>query len=781
MNYLIRKVAVLGSGVMGTGIAAHLSNCGFDVLLLDIPSKENTNKNAIVNGALKNALNAKPAPFYDNDLAKNITTGNFDDDLPKIQHYDWIIEVVVEKLEIKKQIFERVEQYRKNGTLVSSNTSGIPIHLMAEGRSDDFQKHFCGTHFFNPPRYLKLFEIIPHSKTDKGVIEFFRSFADQKLGKTPILCKDTPAFIANRVGVYAMSKIFQLAYDLKIPIDVVDKLTGPAIGRPKTGTFRLADLVGLDVAEKVMSGIQLGCPKDEQINVFNVPDYIKNLIADNALGNKTNKGFYWKKDKTLLQLNIETGAYEEKRKVSFPSLEHAKQIDNVEKSIASFFKADDDAAKLIQGSFAGLFSYVSNRIPEISDDIIGIDDALKSGFGWKYGPFEYWDIIGLEKGIYLAEKEGYSVAGWVKNMLENGCQSFYKNKAGIIHYYDLQSNDYLPKSGALEFIQLKNITTPLVTKTAETNIYDIGDGVLCVEFTSKANTIGGGVLEGIHKAIDIAEKEGWKGVVIGNNADNFSVGANLMMIAMMAYEQEFDELNYAVQAFQNTTMRCRYSAIPVVAATKGYVFGGGCETIMHCDSAIVGAESYIGLVEAGVGLIPGGGGTKEFAMRTSDSFSEGDVQIPTLIENFKTIAMASVATSGLQAMKMGYLSPIKDKIILNGDKGIYEAKQKILELSPKYVQPVKRNDILVLGRSGLGSLYVAAESLRLGKYATDHDIVIAKKMAYVLCGGDLSSPQKVSEQYLLDIEREQFLSLCGEMKTLERIQHMLTTNKPLRN
>lgn len=800
MTKRINKVAVLGSGVMGSGIAALFANIGLEVVMLDIvpfdlKEEEKNNKaarNRIGNAALDAAIKGKaPAnPFYDKAFAKNVTVGNFDDDIALIADCDWIIEVVIERLDIKKQIFDKVEQYRKAGSLVSSNTSGIPIRMMAEGRSEDFKKNFCGTHFFNPPRYLKLLEIIPTQYTDKAVVDFFMEYGDKFLGKRTVLCKDTPAFIANRVGVYAMAKIFQLTEELGLPIEAVDKLTGSAIGRPNTGTFGLGDLVGLDTAEKVIKGIVDNCPNDEQAKAFTVPAYLNFLLENKFYGNKTKKGFYQKTDKRdasgrsiKLGLDLKTFEYREPAKVSFPSLDAAKQVEHLAGKVRTFFKHDDLGAKLVKESFLGLFAYVSNRVPEISDYLYSIDDALREGFAWQAGPFQYWDMIGVEKGIELAEAAGQSVAQWVKDMVAAGNTTFYKVVNGVTNFYDVASKSYKAIPGADQFIILDNIRdNSIVWSNADSALHDLGDGVLCFEFRSKANTLGEGVITGLNKAIDIAESGAWKGLVIGNNAANFSVGANLMMIAMMAYEQDYDELEFSIRMFQNTMMRVRYSSIPVVVATQGYVFGGGCEMAMHSDKVIASAESYIGLVEVGVGLIPGGGGTKEFALRAADSFFEGDVQIPTLIKQFQTIATAGVATSASEAFNLGYLRKGVDKVSVNSYRTIAEAKREVLNLAAAgYVQAAPRKDIMVLGRGGLAALYAAAETLRLGKYASEHDIKIAKKVAHVLCGGDLSSPQQVTEQYLLDIEREAFLQLCGEQKTLERIAHMLEKGKPLRN
>ena len=791
----IRKAAVLGSGVMGSAIACHLANVGLEVLMLDIvpfdlTEKEASNpaaRNRVVNESLKKAIGRRPAPLYHQEFAQRIQTGNLTDDLERIKDADWIIEVVVERLDIKKQLFARVDQYRKPGTLVSSNTSGIPIHLMLDERSNDFRQHFCGTHFFNPPRYLELLEVIPTPETLSEVTDFFMDFGSRILGKQTVLCKDTPAFIANRVGVYAMGKIYELTQELGISIEDADKLTGPAIGRPNTGTFRLGDLVGLDVAQKVMEGIKHNCPEDEQMKDMVIPDFLRYLVDNKYLGNKTGQGFYQKtkeKDEkgrtVVLGLDLKTHQYRPAQKQNYPSLGVAKQIDDVRRRVKAVANSEDLGGQLVRRSLAGLFAYVSNRIPEISDHIFSIDQAIKAGFAWELGPFEYWEAVGLQEGKAWAEAEGYVLSEWANRYIAQGHESFYEKKEGKRYCYDPLQDKMLAVGGLEGLVLLDNSNAP-VYKNDEVTLHDIGDGVLNLEFTSKANAIGEGILRGINESIELAETGKWNGMVIGNTSKNFSVGANLMLMGMMAFQQEFEELNLAVKLFQDTSMRCRYSAIPVVAATQGYVFGGGCELQMHCDATMAAAESYIGLVEAGVGLIPGGGGTKEFAVRASDAFQAGEIEIPTLLERFKTIALAAVSTSAYEAFDHKYLLPERDEVVVRGRANIAEAKAKVLELAKHYIQPVPREDIRVLGRQGLATLLIGAHSLKLGHYASDHDIKIAQKMAYVLCGGDLSSPQNVSEQYLLDIEREAFLSLCGEPKTLERIQYMLENNKPLRN
>lgn len=795
-NRAIKKVVVLGAGVMGAGIALHFAGVGCEVLLLDmvpndLKEEEKNNpkaRNRIVNDLFTFAIKSKPSPVYTPSVAQRVKLGNFDDDMPKIKDCDWIIEVVVERLDIKKIIYEKVEKYRTPGTLVTSNTSGIPIHLMVEGRTEDFKKNFAGTHFFNPPRYLRLLEIIPTPDTDQSTIDFLMNFGDKILGKETVLCKDTPAFIANRVGVYSMAKVFQLATELGLKIEEVDKLTGPVIGRPKTGTFKLSDLVGNDTGTKVMMGIKDSCPNDEQAETFIIPPYVDFLLENKFFGNKTKKGYYEKTKgadgKTVINaLRLDTLTYEPVGKVKFPSLEEANQKEKLADKVKTFLKHDDKGAQLVKRSLAGLFAYVSNRVPEISDNLYSVDDALRAGFAWEIGPFEYWDITGVQKGIDLAEAEGLEISQWVKDLVASSDKpSFYRTENGSKKYYNQASSSYETIPGTESFVSLETLRDKKpVFKNSGAILHDIGDGVLNLEFISKMNSLGGDVLEAINKSIDIAEK-GYTGLVIGNEAPNFSVGANLAMIFMMAMEQEYDELDFAIRAFQNTTMRARYSSIPVVAGPHGMTLGGGCELSMHCDVAIASAETYIGLVEVGVGLVPGGGGIKELALRLSDSFFEGDVQIPKLQEAFLNIAMAKVATSAQEGFNMGFFRKGTDRIVMNSKRVIAEAKAEVIRMAEEgYTQPAKRNDIMVLGRTGLGSLTVGVESFKMGRYISEHDAKIAQKIAYAICGGDLSSPTLVNEQYLLDLEREAFLSLCSEKKTLERIQSMLTTGKPLRN
>ena len=798
MKYNIRKAAVLGSGVMGSGIACQLANIGLEVIMLDIipldlPDDQQNNvvlKNSIVNSSLKNAIKSKPAALYDNGFSKRITTGNFTDDFDKIADADWIIEVVIERLDIKKQIFDKVDSIRKKGALVSSNTSSIPINLLAEGRSEDFRKHFCGTHFFNPPRYMKLLEIIPHPDSDPAVIDFFMEYGDKMIGKQTVFCKDTPAFIANRIGVMSGVKMFQLTDKYDFRIEEVDALTGPLIGRPKTATFRLQDLVGLDTSDKVQSFVLSSVKNDEfidQIKDEETPKWMQFLLDNKFYGNKSNQGFYKKgKDnqgnKIYQALNLKTLEYEPSIKPRMPSVGDTRKIEKIDKRLQTLIAHDSKGGKFLKEYFATLFAYTSNRLPEISDNIFSIDDALKSGYAWDFGPFEYWDFIGLEAGVLLAESEGNQVADWVKEMHASGFESFYKTEKGVRSYYDFSSKRYEAVPSISEFIILDNFRhKDPVLSNSECTVHDIDDGVLCVEFTSKSNAIGEGIARGISEAIDLAEGGNYRGVVIGNNAKNFTVGANLMNVGMIAMQKDFDRLNEMVKGFQQLTMRCRYSNVPVVIATQGYVFGGGCELAMHCDASLLAAESYIGLVEVGVGLLPGGGGTKEMALRASDKYFEGDVQMPTLIDHFKPIATAAVATSAYEAYNYNLMLKSKDEVVINTSRNIGEAKRKVIELAENYRQPFMRKDIKVMGREGLATLYTAINEFRLGNYMSDYDVEIARKVAYVICGGDLTYQQEVSEQYLLDIEREAFLSLLGNQKTLDRIQYMLMNNKPLRN
>ena len=792
----INKIAIIGSGIMGSGIACHFANIGVEVLLLDIVPRELNDqekkqgltlddkvvRNRLVNDALKTALKSKPSPIYSQKFAQRITTGNIEDDIAKVKDVDWIMEVVVERLDIKKQVFETLEKHRTPGTLITSNTSGIPIKFMCEGRSEDFQKHFCGTHFFNPARYLKLFEIIPGPKTDKAVLEFLDGYGEQFLGKTSVIAKDTPAFIGNRIGIFGIQSLFHQVKELGLTVEEVDKLTGPVIGRPKSATFRTVDVVGLDTLVHVANGIYENCPNDEAHELFRLPDFISKMMENKWLGSKTGQGFYKKEGKTITVLDLNTLEYREKKRAKFATLELTKTIDNVIDRFKVLVGGKDKAADFYRKNFAAMFAYVSHRIPEISDELYKIDDAMKAGFGWEHGPFQIWDAIGVQKGIEIMESEGHSPSQWVLDMLESGNSSFYTIENGATLAYSISNKTQEKIPGQDAFIILDNIRkSKEVFKNSGVVIEDLGDGILNCEFQSKMNTIGGDVLAGLNKAVDLAEQN-FEGLVIGNQGANFSVGANIGMIFMMAVEQEYDELNMAIKYFQDTMMRMRYSSIPTIAAPHGMTLGGGCELSMHADKVVAAAETYIGLVEFGVGVIPGGGGSKEMAMRASDSFRKNDVELNILQEYFLTIGMAKVATSAYEAYDLGILQKGKDVVVVNKDRQIATAKAYAKLLANQgYSMPVRRKDVKVLGKQALGMFLVGTDAMQASKYISEHDKKIANKLAYVMAGGDLSEPTMVSEQYLLDIEREAFLSLCTERKTLERIQHMLKTGKPLRN
>ena len=800
MKRSIKKVAVLGSGIMGSRIASHFANIGVEALLLDIVPRELTDdekakgltlespavRNRIVNSAFQSTLKAKPASLYTKGFAERVTLGNFDDNMKDIAGCDWVLEVVVENLDIKKKVFDQVEQFRTPGTLVSSNTSGIPIHLMLDGRSNDFKKHFCGTHFFNPPRYLELLEIIPTPSTDPEIIDFLMEYGDKFLGKTTVLCKDTPAFIANRVGIFGIMKVLDTMQKLGMNVDEVDKLTGPVIGRPKSATFRTSDVVGLDTLIKVANNLYEGLENDESKELFKLPEVVSKLEEKQWLGDKTKQGFYKKtkdeKGKTqILTLDLETLEYKPKQRIKFATLELTKPIDDLKERFKVLLSGKDKAGEFYRDSFYGLFQYVSNRIPEIADELYKIDDALRAGFGWQLGPFQTWDTVNVAKTVAKMEEAGYKPNQWVYDMLESGAESFYKVEEGQRKYYDIPSKSYKNIPGTEGMIVLDNLRkSNVVWSNSGSTIFDLGDGVLGLEFHTKMNTLGGEVVEGIHKAITLAE-ESYTGLVIGNQGAQFSAGANLGMVFMYAIEQEYDELNFMIKHFQDTMMRVRYSSVPVVVAPHGLTLGGGCEMTLHADKVQAAAETYIGLVEVGVGLIPGGGGTKEFTKRVADSFATGDVELNDLQNAFMNIATAKVATSAYEAFDMNILRR-GDGVSVNKHRQIADAKAAVLELAAEgYTKPIMDQHIKVQGKTGLALVAAGVNGMRMGNYISDHDVKIANKIAWVMCGGDLSYPQEVSEQYLLDLEREAFLSLCAEPKTLERIQSILNGGKPLRN
>jgi 3-hydroxyacyl-CoA dehydrogenase len=791
MNRSIKKVAVLGSGVMGSRIACHFAGIGLRVILLDMVPKEATEstkpaeRNKLVNDALTTAVKSNPSPVFTKEVVKRIVTGNFTDNMKDIAQCDWVIEVVVERLDIKQLIYEQVEKYRKPGTLITSNTSGIPIHMLSQGRSEDFRKHFCGTHFFNPPRYLRLLEIIPTPDTDPAIVDFLMHYGDLYLGKTTVLCKDTPAFIANRIGVFSMMAIMRVMEQQGLSTDEIDALTGPAIGRPKSATFRTADVVGIDTLVKVAQGVAANCPNDEAKDIFTIPTWLEKMVAANMLGDKTKGGFF-KMDKSggkkeILTLNLQTLEYGPKVKAKFASIEAGKQIDDLKQRMKMLVAAPDKAGEFYRAFHNHLFSYISHRIPEISDELYRVDDAMMAGFGWEIGAFETWDLLGVAKTTEAMKAAGFSLAAWVDEFIAGGNKTFYKVENGKRFCYDVASKTYKPLPGGDNFIILSDLKEKTVWKNSACTLVDMGDDVLGLSWSTKMNTIGGDVLSGIQKSVAIAEEK-YKGLVIANEGANFSLGANVGMIFMLAIDQEYDELDMAVRLFQNTSMRLRYSSVPVVIAPHGMALGGGCEFSLHADKIQAAAETYIGLVELGIGVIPGGGGTKEFALRAGDEYFDGEIEMEALKRRFFTIGMAKVATSAQEAFELGIMRKGIDEISMNINRRLADAKRSVLEMyNEGYVQPVQRSDVKVLGRGALGAMLAGLNGMQLGNYITEHDVKIAKKLAYVMCGGDLSEATLVSEQYLLDIEREAFMSLAGEKKTLERIQSVLKGGKPVRN
>ncbi len=801
MKRRIKKVAVLGSGVMGSRIACHFAGIGLEVLLLDISPRElnekekaaglelkNTRvKNRIVNDALQSVLKSNPSPIYDKSFSVRITTGNFEDDLEKIKDCDWVLEAIIENLEIKRSLYEKIEKIRTKGTLITSNTSGIPMSLLAEGREEDFRKNFAGTHFFNPPRYLPLLEIIPGPETDPEIIGFLMGYGEKYLGKTTVLCKDTPAFIANRIGIYSILKIVEAMQEVGFNIDQVDRLTGPIVGRPKSATFRTSDVVGLDTLIKVADNLYKALEHDESRESFKLPQIVRELEEKKWLGDKTKQGFYKKvKDKegksVILTLDLNSMEYREKEKAKFKELEDVKQVSGgLGNKITFLMNTKDKVGDFLRRSFLPLFAYSSNRIPEISDHLFQIDQASCAGFAWEIGPFELWDSFGVKKGLEKMEEAGIQAAPWVREMLDQGHDSFYKVEEGKRKYYDIESKQYKAIPGQDEFIILDNIRDgKKVWGNSGATIFNLGDGILNLEFHTKMNTLGSEVIQGIHKAIDLAESQ-YEGLVIGNQGANFSAGANLGLVFMFAIEQEYDEIDFMVRQFQSTVMRLRYSSCPVVVAPHGLTLGGGCEMTMHADRVQAAAETYIGLVELGVGVIPAGCGSKEMALRVSDSFEAGDVQLNNLQNMFMNVATAKVATSAHEAFDMRILQK-KDRISINKNRQIFDAKNLVLGmLENGYVPPSKRKNIKVLGKEAIALFEAGINGMHMARYISDHDAKVARKLAYVMAGGDLSYPMEVDEDYLLNLEREAFVSLTGEKKTLERIQAVLKTGRPIRN
>ena len=795
----INKVAVIGSGIMGSRIACHLANVNINVILLDISPKElnaqekklnkkitdKDVKNRIVNDSLQKAIKSKPSPIFKKDVLDKIKTGNIDEDLHLVSNVDWIIEAVVENLEIKKKIYDAIENHRKETTLISTNTSGIPISQISEGRSENFKKNFLGTHFFNPPRYLKLLEIIPGEQTRKDVIDYFMKFGSLILGKDTVLCKDTPAFIANRLGIYSLMSTIHSVEKYKLSISEVDFLTGPLIGRPKSATFRTLDVVGLDTAVNVSNNLLKDLKNDESVSMFKLPDSVKKLYNNKQWGDKTGMGFYKKEvdekgRKTFYQINTKTDKYETYENNQYKELLNIKKEESLDKRIVDLVSLKTKHGDFYRSIFYDSFRYCSLRIPEVSDDIYKIDKAICSGFGWKKGPFETWDAIGVEKVFNEMLKLKLKPAPWVEEMLSLGIKSFYKFSDNKKHFYNIQEKQYKPVPGSEDLIFLDAFKeNDVVWSNKGVTLYDIKDGVLNLEFHTKMNTMGKDVLEGINHAIDICEKQ-HIGLVIANEADYFSAGADLGTVFMLAGNRDFDSIEKSIDAFQKTVMRVRYSSVPIVVATSGLALGGACELSMHADAVQAHNETYMGLVELGAGLIPAGGGTKETTLRVSSEYSKGDPEFNKLMESFMTIASAKVSTSALEAQEMGFFK--KTINTANRANLIKDAKNKVLDIaSLGYVKPTIKKKIKVHGRSALAMFNAGIETMKQGMYITDYDQKLAQKLAHIMCGGDLTQECYVDEQYLLDLERETMVSLCGEEKTLQRMHSILFKRKPLRN
>ena len=788
---------------MGAGIAAHLANAGIPVLLLDIaprelkPEEEAKGlslespqvRDRIVNELFEAAKKLKPAPFMLADNAKLITLGNFADDMPKLKDCDLVIEAVVERLDIKHQVFGEVEKHRKPGSFIATNTSGIPIKSIAEPFSDDFKKHFVGIHFFNPPRYMKLVELIPTEWTDGEMACKLSGFLDQRLGKGVVPAKDRPNFIANRIGTFAMMATVHEMVAMGFTPTEVDQMTGKAIGHAKSATFRTADLVGLDVLVHVNRNLYPAVPDDEDRDVFLLPDVIEKMLEKNLLGDKTKGGFY-KKSKNaegkteIHELDLTTFEYKPQEKTKFASIEAAKGIDDMNKRIKALVWGEDRVGEFLWKTMSRTFRYAANRIPEIADTIVEVDNAIKWGFGWEIGVFETWDAIGLKRSVERMQAEGQAVPTSIERMLAAGAETFYKNEGGEVSYFDLVAGEYKPMPARPGVTVLRSVKerTGVIKSNPGASLIDLGDGVACLEFHSKMNSIGGDTVQMMNFAIDEVERN-FKGLVVGNQGGNFSAGANLMMLLLAAQEEEWDDINLMVHALQQAVMRLRYSAKPVVTAPYGLTLGGGCEIAMHGNRVRAAAETYIGLVEVGVGVIPAGGGTKEMTMRAMDAAAKASDADPLVFlkKTFELIGMGKVATSAQEAKAWGFFRDV-DSISMNGDRLIADAKQEVLNLDASgFEPPVPREDITVMGEDGIAAMKLALHMMKQGGFISEHDELIGKKLANIMCGGAINHAVQVSEQYLLDLEREAFISLCGERKTQERIAAMLKTGKPLRN
>jgi 3-hydroxyacyl-CoA dehydrogenase len=807
MKRRIEKVAVLGAGTMGARIAAHLANAGIPCFLLDIvPAELSADekrkgltlespavRNRIVLAGIDAAKKSRPAAFFTPETARLITPGNFEDNLAWCGQVDWIIEAVAENLEIKRKLFERVEAVRKPGTIVTSNTSGLPIRLIAEGRSEDFQQHWAGTHFFNPPRYMKLVELIPGPKTRPEVLEELDEICDLRLGKGVVVAKDTPNFIANRIGTFSVLNVMRQMQALDMTIEEVDACTGPAIGQPKSATFRTADIVGLDVLVHVVRNIYENVPDDESREMYRVPPLAEEMMKRGWLGEKTGSGFYKriKKDgeSEILTLDWHTMEYRPRQKARFGSIEAGKAIEHTRERLRVLVapalegKGGDKANRLLWSALSETCLYAARRAPEIANSIVDVDRAMRWGFAWELGPFEVWDAIGVERMANALQREGKTLPPVVGRVLASPQKSFYETAKGRTSYFDLGGGAFKPVEEPAGIIILKSLKerSGVVQENSGASLIDLGDGVICCEFHSKMNSIGGDLVAMIHAGISRLGSE-FDAMVIANQATNFSVGANLMLLLISAQEGEWDDIHMAVRQFQRVNMAIKYAPGPVVVAPQGLALGGGCEISLHGARIHAAAEAYLGLVETGVGLIPGGGGTKEMLIRANEHAAGGeDLDLfHALKPVFENIAMAKVSTSGEEARSLGYLRP-SDLIAMNRDRQVADAKQTALGMVRAGYHPPAPAQIRVLGEEFLAGAKLAIHMMLRGGYASEHDAVVARKLGYILAGGSITAPQTVPEQYVLDLEREAFVSLCGERKTQERIAHTLKTGKPLRN
>ncbi|MGB7069359.1 MAG: 3-hydroxyacyl-CoA dehydrogenase/enoyl-CoA hydratase family protein [Pyrinomonadaceae bacterium] len=799
----IGKAAVLGAGTMGATIAAHLANAGIPTLVLDIAPGELTAdeqakglslespevRNRIARSGYESLAKTRPAAYMFGDNSKLISVGNFADDMVKLKDCDLVIEAVVENLAIKHKIFTEVEANRKPGAVIASNTSGIPIKSIAEPFSDDFKKQFLGIHFFNPPRYMKLVEIIPTEWTSGEVSCQIAGFLDRRLGKGVVPAKDRPNFIANRIGTFGMMATVHEMIAMGFTPTEVDQMTGKAIGHASSATFRTSDLVGLDVLAHVNKNLYPAVPNDEDREVFNVPDIIEGMLERRLLGDKTKGGFYKKTNNAegkteILELDLNTFEYKPQTKTKFASIDAAKKIEDKESRIKALVWGDDNVAEFLWKTMSRTFRYSANRIPDIADTIVEIDNAIKWGFGWEIGVFESWDAVGVKESVERMKRENQPVPPNIEKMLASGAETFYKNESGVRSYFDLVTGGYktIPENPGVILLKSVKERTGVLKSNPGASLIDIGDGVACLEFHSKMNSIGSETVQMMNFAIDEVEKN-FEGLVVGNQGGNFSAGANIMLLLLAAQEEEWDDINMMVHALQQAVMRLRYSAKPVVTAPYGLTLGGGCEISMHGDRVRAAAESYMGQVEVGVGLIPAGGGTKEMTMRAMDNAKRTPDADPLafLKKTFELLGMGKVATSAQEAKAWGLLRET-DSISMNGDRLLADAKQEVLNLAASgYVQPVQRTDILALGESAQAAMKLALHMMKSGGFISEHDALIGKKLARVMSGGDLNHQTLVSEQYMLDLEREAFVSLCGERKTQDRIASMLKTGKPLRN